>query len=114
MSTHIDYLLSRIEDPALREELAQEVGRRQFGLVFEKHLPEPVATPDVPIRRGDTVPLRAERLTAENSSLLAQATELRRPHTILEADLAASRQAYAEDMANLAEAASVTALVARR
>ena len=44
-------------------------------------------------------------------SLTAQVTELRRINTILEADLAALRQAHAEDIANLAGAGtSVTAL----
>ena len=56
-----------------------------------------------------------ERLIAENSSLRAQVTELRRISTILEADLAASRQAHAEDFANLVGAGpSVTTLAARR
>ena len=55
-----------------------------------------------------------ERLIAENSSLVAQVTEVRRINTILEADLAASRQAHAKDIANLVGAGtSVTALVAR-
>lgn len=56
-----------------------------------------------------------ERLIAENSSLVAQVTELRRITTILEADLAASRQAHAEDIANASGAGtSVTALAVRR
>lgn len=57
-----------------------------------------------------------ERLTAQNASLTAQVTELRRINEILEADLAASRQAHAEDMANLLPEtdASVTTLAARR
>ena len=40
----IDDLIARIEDQALRERLAVEVGRitkgKKFGLVFEGHLPE--------------------------------------------------------------------------
>lgn len=56
-----------------------------------------------------------ERLIAENSSLHAQVTELRRIITILEADLAASRQAHAEDIANAAGfGTSVTTLAVRR
>ena len=57
-----------------------------------------------------------ERLTAQNASLTAQVTELRRINTILEADLAASRQAHAEDVANLLPdtAASVTTMASRR
>jgi hypothetical protein len=47
--------------------------------------------------------------------LATQGTELRRINTTLEADLAASRQMHAEDIANLAGAArSLTALVARK
>lgn len=42
-----------------------------------------------------------ERLIAENSSSVEQVTELRRINNVLEADLAASRQAHAEDIANL-------------
>ncbi|MGB2756821.1 MAG: hypothetical protein WBD02_04080, partial [Acidimicrobiia bacterium] len=45
-----------------------------------------------------------ERLLADNSSLRSQVTELRRVVKVLEADLAASRQAHAEDVASLAEA----------
>jgi hypothetical protein len=57
-----------------------------------------------------------ERLVADNLALTKQVAELRRINTILEADLAASRQAHAEDIANLlADTANpVTALVARR
>lgn len=56
-----------------------------------------------------------ERLAADNSSMLAQVTELRRINSILEADLTASRQAHAEDLANLAgSGAAVTTLAERR
>lgn len=52
-----------------------------------------------------------ERLMADNMALVAQVTELRRINSILEADLAASRQAHAEDVASLSvTAADVTAL----
>jgi hypothetical protein len=55
-----------------------------------------------------------ERLTAENSPLVAQSHRARRINTILEADLAASRQAHAEDIVNLVGAGtSVTALAVR-
>lgn len=56
-----------------------------------------------------------ERLIEENSSLLAQVSELRRICTLLEADLAASRQAHAEDIANVTGVGtSVTTLAVRR
>lgn len=52
-----------------------------------------------------------ERLMAENMALVAQIAELRRITTILEADLAASRQAHAEDVASLnASSTDVTVL----
>src|SRR5690625_5159925 len=60
MTTYIDSLLSRVEDPTLREELERELGRRQFGLVFEKHLPEAVALPGVRVCRGGKVRLRSD------------------------------------------------------
>ena len=41
---HIDNLVERIADPALRAKVAAEVAklaeRKDFGLVFERHLPE--------------------------------------------------------------------------
>lgn len=58
-----------------------------------------------------------ERLIAENSSLVEQVTELRRINNILETDLAASRQAFVEEIANLCVAdmgTSVTALASQR
>jgi adenine-specific DNA-methyltransferase len=58
----IDVLLDKIEDPALRKELAAEVERlrakRSFGLVFEAHLPERVRLPEHAVRVGGTVVYR--------------------------------------------------------
>lgn len=51
-----------------------------------------------------------ERLTAENTNLLRRVEELRRLVSILEADLAASRQAHAEDVAAFAKDANVVSL----
>jgi adenine-specific DNA-methyltransferase len=49
----------KANDPALAEELQQEVRalqqRRAFGLNFERHVPESVDLPGRPIRRGDKV-----------------------------------------------------------
>ena len=54
-----DTLLDKIADPALREALAEEfaiaTNGKQFGLVFERHLPESVETPGVRPRAGDRV-----------------------------------------------------------
>lgn len=59
---HIDNLVERIADPALRAQLAEElaklVERKDFGLVFQRHQPEDVETPGVKPRRGDRVRLR--------------------------------------------------------
>ncbi|MFE3289411.1 site-specific DNA-methyltransferase [Rhodococcus sp. NPDC059234] len=63
-SNVLDQLISRIDDPRLRERLAREVdllrGSRRFGLVFDRHLPESVRLPDHPIRKGIRVALRDE------------------------------------------------------
>src|SRR4051812_1892723 len=49
-------------DPALADDLRREVGvlssRRQFGLNFERHVPESVQLPSRKIRRGDKVVFR--------------------------------------------------------
>lgn len=56
---HIDNLVERVSDPSLRDQLAAEVAklveRKDFGLVFQRHLPEDVEVPGVKPRRGDTV-----------------------------------------------------------
>src|SRR4051812_41296015 len=49
-------------DPALADDIRREVGalssRRQFGLNFERHVPESVQLPNRKIRRGDKVVFR--------------------------------------------------------
>jgi len=56
MTNIIDGLISRIDDPSLRAALQVEVDRlrstKDFGLVFEKHLPENVRLYSHPVRRG--------------------------------------------------------------
>ncbi len=56
MASEIDALLARVDDDALRQDLKTHFDRlrqkRQFGLVFEEHLPEQVALIQHPIRRG--------------------------------------------------------------
>lgn len=55
----IDRLLEDIKDEALRQNLQREVGRlrdvAEFGLVFERHLPEEVRLYGQPVLRGSTV-----------------------------------------------------------
>lgn len=68
MADELDALLERVADDGLRSELLQHIGRlrrkRQFGLVFESHLPERVRLPDHPIRRGSQVVRRNAPLKA--------------------------------------------------
>ncbi len=59
MANEIDALLARVDDATLRQDLKTQFNRlrqkRQFGLVFEEHLPERVTLPQHPIRRGTKV-----------------------------------------------------------
>lgn len=56
MANILDSLINRIEDSALRTALASEVDRlrnsKEFGLVFERHIPESVRLHTYPIKRG--------------------------------------------------------------
>ena len=64
MANALESLLGRIQDPALRVALTNEVDKikrnKDFGLVFERHLPEGVTLPTHPVKRGVTVRLRRE------------------------------------------------------
>lgn len=55
----IEDLVRRIPDEKLRDEIAAEVRElkkhKQFGLVFEEHLPEMLRLPKVPVRVGNLV-----------------------------------------------------------
>src|SRR5438874_2227137 len=55
----IEDLVKRISDEKLRDEIAAEVRelkkRKQFGLVFEEHLPEMLRLPKATIRVGNLV-----------------------------------------------------------
>lgn len=59
MADELDALLARVDDEALRRDLAAQIAKlrqkRQFGLVFEEHLPERIALPQHGIRRGTKV-----------------------------------------------------------
>lgn len=74
MSNRTESLLARIEDPTLREQLTQEFGalqaQRQFGLVFEHHLPETLRLPQLKPRRGLKVAVRGEELQGGKERLL--------------------------------------------
>lgn len=60
----IDDLLLRVSDPQLRAELTSAVAEvrrtKDFGLVFESHLPETGRLPSHPVRRGVKVTERAK------------------------------------------------------
>ena len=62
MATILDELVSRVEDPDLRAQIAEQVARvqstREYGLVFPAHLPERVRLPNHPVRRRTVVTLR--------------------------------------------------------
>jgi adenine-specific DNA-methyltransferase len=62
MSSSVKALLARVPDEALRAELAAAIAEAnsttEFGLVFEKHLPETVRLPHHPVRRGVKAGLR--------------------------------------------------------
>ena len=59
MPNHLDALINQVSDPKLREDLRAEIksvtSDRDFGLVFEKHLPELIRLHSSKIKRGSTV-----------------------------------------------------------
>lgn len=63
MSNYLDSLLNRIEDADLRKAFTEQIAllrdAKQFGLVFEEHLPETVRLFSHPVRRAITVQERA-------------------------------------------------------
>ena len=58
MST-LTELIERIDNPALRKQIADEVDKlnkqKKFGLVFEEHLPESTVLYDIPVKRNGKV-----------------------------------------------------------
>lgn len=62
-TNYIDSLLASIEDESVRERLTKEVNKlrdnKEFGLVFERHIPEYVRLPQHKITEGATVQIRA-------------------------------------------------------
>jgi adenine-specific DNA-methyltransferase len=64
VSNYLDSLLGRVHDDDLRSALATEIeqlrDQKQFGLVFERHVPETVRLYSHPVRRGITVQERSE------------------------------------------------------
>ncbi len=68
MTNILDGLLGRVDDPSLRAALQVEVDRmrstKDFGLVFEKHMPENVRLYSHLVRRG----LRVEERSGDSDS----------------------------------------------
>ena len=62
----IDNLINKISNPELRSKLLQELSRlqqeKQFGLVFEEHLPDATLLYEVEVRRGQKVTLKDKPL----------------------------------------------------
>lgn len=62
-TNYIDSLLASIENESVRERLTKEVNKlrdnKEFGLVFERHIPEYVRLPQHKITEGATVQIRA-------------------------------------------------------
>jgi adenine-specific DNA-methyltransferase len=61
---HIDNLISAIKDSYLRDSLRAEYDKvsktREFGLVFDRHHPETVVLPRLPVRVGEKVQVLSE------------------------------------------------------
>lgn len=62
MGTILDDLVGRIDDEALRAQIAEQIAtledQKNYGLVFPRHLPETVRLPNHPVRRRVAVTLR--------------------------------------------------------
>jgi adenine-specific DNA-methyltransferase len=61
---HIDTLIAKVPDPALRQALRRQIDamlmKQSFGLVFQSHKPETVELPRYKVRRGCKVRIRSE------------------------------------------------------
>lgn len=62
--TKIEDLITQIPDERLRKAIAVEVKTlkktKQFGLVFEEHLPETVRLPNLPVAQGELVVFKSQ------------------------------------------------------
>jgi len=75
----IDDLIARIDDESLRKQLSEQarllVERKEFGLVFQDHLPEFIEIPDAHPRRGELVKYRDPSLAMTYRVQLVDAEE---------------------------------------
>ncbi len=103
MSDELDALLDRVDDAGLRSELRDQIEklrrRRQFGLVYESHLPERVRLPDHPIRRGSRVVRRDAGSEAEPREVLRVKAQV----AFIEAEDGTSEEAPRSDLVVVAE-----------
>ena len=95
----IEELLTDIDDPALKRALEKEVAqlkqRKQFGLVFERHLPESVLLDRfVGVRVGDSVELRNEPQNKERFRV----TQLDNEHAVIADSEGATRAVEFDDL----------------
>ena len=60
-------LIAKIENPELRAQIQEAADKalkhKQFGLVFEEHLPECTPLYDVPVRKGKLVSLKTGKVS---------------------------------------------------
>ena len=83
---HIDALVDKIADPALRAALREQVDsllqKRSFGLVFQEHRPETVELPQHRVRRGckvrvwdepDQVLYRVDKIDGDDAAITSLA-----------------------------------------
>lgn len=84
MSDRTEALLARIGDAKLRDAIRTELRahERQFGLVFENHLPETVRLPKVAVRRGSKVVHRDRPATGREEIYRAQRLRGRGPNRV--------------------------------
>ncbi len=63
----LDELITQIENPELRARIAAEAKKlaehKQFGLVFEEHLPECTPLWDIPVKKGSKVALKSGQVS---------------------------------------------------
>ncbi len=103
MADELDALLERVDDDGLRAELHDHIERlrrkRQFGLVFESHLPERVRLPDHPIRRGSKVVRRA----APPSGMPQEVLRVKDKRVVLAAQAGGEEEVAHDDLVVVAE-----------
>lgn len=103
MADELDALLPRVADEGLRSELRHHIERlrrkRQFGLVFESHLPERVRLPDHPIRRG----LQVVRRDASPRTTPQIVLQISGRKAVLEAEHDTVEELLLEDLVVVAE-----------